>query len=85
MQPLFASARPSRSEQLKIITKKAFIIVTVLWYLQAQAKDTSLMQPLLPSAKSQQPSTAQIGSDAFAALAEADVAPDSQFFHRFYR
>lgn len=52
--------------------------------LQAPAsKGSSLMQPLLPSDK---PSTlAEIGSGAFAALAEADVAPDAAFFHRYYR
>ena len=84
MQPLFASAKAQPVEQLKII-KKSFHNSDCFVVLQAQAKGTSLMQPLVPSAKSQQPSTAQIGSDAFAALAEADVAPDSQFFHRFYR
>ena len=53
--------------------------------LQAQAKGSSLMQPLVAPAKPQGPSTAQIGSDAFAAMAESDVAPDAQFFHKYYR
>ncbi len=53
--------------------------------LQAQAKGSSLMQPLIAPAKPQVPSTAQIGSDAFAAMAESDVAPDAQFFHKYYR
>ena len=52
---------------------------------QAQVKGNSLMQPLLPALKPQGPSTAQIGSDAFAAMAESDVAPDAQFFHKYYR
>lgn len=43
------------------------------------------MQPLVAPAKPQKPSTAQIGSDAFAAMAESDVAPDAQFFHKYYR
>ena len=62
-------------------------IVSNLIYLQAQAqaKGSSLMQPLLPVSKPQGPSTAQIGSDAFAAMAESDVAPDAQFFHKYYR
>lgn len=50
-----------------------------------QVKGSSLMQPLLPASKSQGPSTAQIGSDAFAAMAESEVAPDAQFFHKYYR
>jgi len=53
--------------------------------LQAQAKGTSLMQPLIAPAKPQAPSSAQIGSDAFAAMAESDVAPDAHFFHKYYR
>ena len=53
--------------------------------LQAQAKGSSLMQPLIAPGKPQEPSTAQIGSDAFAAMAESDVAPDAQFFHKYYR
>jgi len=53
--------------------------------LQAHAKGTSLMQPLVAPSKPQAPSTAQIGSDAFAAMAESDVAPDAQFFHKYYR
>lgn len=53
--------------------------------LQAQAKGSSLMQPLVAPAKPQAPSQAQIGSDAFAAMAESDVAPDAQFFHKYYR
>ncbi|KAL3136772.1 hypothetical protein ABBQ38_005486 [Trebouxia sp. C0009 RCD-2024] len=51
---------------------------------QAQVKGSSLMQPLLPTSKPQGPSTAQIGSDAFAAMAESEVAPDAQFFHKYY-
>ena len=57
----------------------------MLLQVQAQVKGSSLMQPLLPASKSQKPSTAQIGSDAFAAMAEGEVAPDAQFFHKYYR
>ena len=44
------------------------------------------MQPLGHTANGPQRGEAQLpGSDAFAALEEADVQPDALFFHRFYR
>ena len=49
--------------------------------MQAAAKGSSLMQPLRP--KSGAPSLGALGSAAFAALARADVAPDTQFFQKY--
>ena len=60
-------------------------VADVIVLVQAHAKGSSLMQPLVAHAKPQALSTAQIGSDAFAAMAESEVAPDAQFFHKFYR
>ena len=48
---------------------------------QAQAGGASVMQPLRAPVPGAAP--AAIGSDAFEALAEADVAPETAFMHRF--
>lgn len=48
---------------------------------QAHAGGASVMQPLRAPVPGAAP--AAIGSDAFEALAEADVAPETAFMHRF--
>lgn len=49
--------------------------------MQAHAKGSSLMQPLRQMGA--EPSLAALGSAAFNALAEADVAPDAAFFQKY--
>ena len=53
--------------------------------MQAQrAAGTSLMQPQ-EKGNEQGLTTAQLGSEAFAALAESSIAPENIFFHKFYQ
>jgi ribosome biogenesis protein MAK21 len=53
----------------------------------AGARGSSLMQPLLGAAAAADKADrglAALGSDAFAALAQAQVEPSELFFHKFY-
>jgi ribosome biogenesis protein MAK21 len=53
----------------------------------AGARGSSLMQPLLGAAAAADKADrglAELGSEAFAALAEAQVDPSELFFHKFY-
>ncbi|KAK9820060.1 hypothetical protein WJX72_005600 [[Myrmecia] bisecta] len=70
-------------DPLRELTLTAFLDKFVQKKPKAHAKGSSLMQPLT-MARLALPSPAALGSAAFAALAESEVAPENVFFHRFY-
>lgn len=59
-------------------------LLLLLRLLQAQARGTSAMQPIKPAAAGlgSKRSAAEVGSEAFVALAEAEITPEDLFFHR---
>ncbi len=55
--------------------------------MQAGLRGSSIMQPAAAVTKLGTPAVTagQISSQAFDALAASEVAPDAEFFHKYYR